>query len=332
MKMQELVAVCAFVSAVATSVGVSATEGAQKASAKAGPLEAVDDGDRITVTVDGKPFAELRYKGEPKPIVYPIVGPHGITMVRHFPMRTGVSGEREDHPHHQSLWFTHGDVNGVNFWNISKETGKIVCTDARAMDAQYVSSGGNAQASVSVELADEWRDAGGNIVCTDQQEIGFVLLPDGGRAVDYAVTVIASHGDVTFGDTKEGTMGIRTHPKLRINDGAKAVNSEGVEGKTVWGKRAKWVDYSAEIDGHVVGVAIFDHPKNPRHPTWWHAREYGLVAANPFGIHDFERKDRGAGNLTIKKGEMLTFRYRFLFHEGDSKGAEIAKRYADWAH
>ena len=329
--MQSLITVSACVWLLLSSPGVLATAGAEKASAKAGPLEAVNDGEKITVTIDGEPFAELRYKGERKPIVYPVVGPHGITMVRHYPMRTGVPGERKDHPHHQSLWYTHGDVNGVSFWHVGQDGGKIVCTGARSMDSQYVSSGGKSRASVSVELANEWRTAEGKIVCTDQQEVGFVLLPDGARAIDYSVTIIASHGDVTFGDTKEGTMGIRTNPKLRISDGAEAVNSEGVEGKAVWGKRAKWVDYSAEIDGHQVGVAIFDHPKNPRHPTWWHARDYGLVAANPFGIHDFERKEAGAGDLTIKKGEMVTFRYRFLFHEGDAKGAEITKQYADWA-
>ena len=106
---------------------------------------------------------------------------------------------------------------------------------------------------------------------------------------------------------------------------------KGVKGKAIWGKRAKWVDYWAPVGGKTVGVAIFDHPSNPRHPTWWHARAYGLVAANPFGVHNFERKPAGTGDMKIKAGQSVTFLYRFLFHEGDTKEAKIAERYKAFA-
>ena len=128
-------------------------------------------------------------------------------------------------------------------------------------------------------------------------------------------------------------MGIRSNPSLRLKGPVakgKAVNSEGVEGRAVWGKRAAWVSYWAPVEMNVIGFSIFDHPTNPRHPTWWHARDYGLVAANPFGIHNFERKPKGTGDLKIKDGETVTFRYRFLFHAGDVKSAGIAKRYEAW--
>ncbi len=126
-------------------------------------------------------------------------------------------------------------------------------------------------------------------------------------------------------------MAIRTHPKLEIAKGARALNSEGVQGRDIWGKRAKWVDYSAEIDGKVLGVAIFDHPSNPRHPTWWHARDYGLIAANPFGIRDFQRKPAKEGDYKIPKGESVRFAYRFVFHSGDAKSARVASLYEEWA-
>src|SRR5690606_39397838 len=137
-----------------------------------------------------------------------------------------------------------------------------------------------------------------------------------------------------------GSMGIRTRPELRLkNDerhgvtGAKgkAVSSAGHRDGELWGKRAKWVDYWAPVDGRVVGIAVFDHPTNPMHPTWWHARDYGLVAANPFGVHDFERKPAGTGDMRIAKGESKTFRYRFVFHPGDAEDAKIAERYEHWA-
>jgi hypothetical protein len=110
-----------------------------------------------------------------------------------------------------------------------------------------------------------------------------------------------------------------------------AVNSEGHRDGDLWGKRAKWVDYWGDVEGKTVGIAIFDHPSNPRHPTWWHARSYGLVTANPFGIHDFEDKPAGTGDMVIKQGESVTFRHRFLFHEGDAESAEIEKAYAAFA-
>lgn len=136
-------------------------------------------------------------------------------------------------------------------------------------------------------------------------------------------------------------MGIRLHPLLRLSTDEKrgnhtalgsAVNSDGIKGGAIWGKRAKWVDYWAPIDGQVVGVAIFDHPNNPRHPTWWHARTYGLVAANPFGVHDFEKKPEGTGDMVIPANESVSFRYRFLFHRGDNKSARISEEYERFAN
>src|SRR5262249_17256350 len=106
---------------------------------------------------------------------------------------------------------------------------------------------------------------------------------------------------------------------------------EGVRDGDVWGKRAKWVDASGEIEGRKLGVAIFDHPGNPRHPTWWHARDYGLFAANPFGIHDFERKPKRTGDFSVGKGTTARFHWRFLFHDGDAASAGVAAHYDEFA-
>ena len=106
---------------------------------------------------------------------------------------------------------------------------------------------------------------------------------------------------------------------------------EGVRDGETWGKRADWCDYHGPVNGKIVGVAIFDHPKNPRHPTWWHVRDYGLFAANPFGRHDFEKlPDKTAGNLVVPAGQSITFRYRFYAHEGNEKQSKVAEHYADY--
>jgi hypothetical protein len=110
------------------------------------------------------------------------------------------------------------------------------------------------------------------------------------------------------------------------------VNSEGIRDDATWGKRAKWCDYYGPVEGKTVGIAIFDNPANPRYPTWWHVRDYGLFAANPFGQHDFENlKDKKtAGNLVVPAGQSVTFRYRVYMHEGDDQQAGVAARYAEY--
>lgn len=109
------------------------------------------------------------------------------------------------------------------------------------------------------------------------------------------------------------------------------VNSNGVRDGNTWGKRADWVDYYGPVNGRTVGVAIFDNPGNPRHPTWWHVRDYGLFAVNPFGWHDFDKKPAGAGDFKIPAGQSVTFRYRFYLHYGDEKQAKVAEAYEEYA-
>jgi len=126
-------------------------------------------------------------------------------------------------------------------------------------------------------------------------------------------------------------MSIRTHPALRLQGKVakgSAINSGGVKGKAVWGKAAKWVNYWGPVDGKTVGIAIFDHPDNPRHPTTWHARDYGLIAANPFGKKYFKA---GEGALTLEKGKTVTFFYRFFFHEGSNEKIDIPAHYEKWS-
>lgn len=242
-------------------------------------------------------------------------------MTRDFPFKKGTPGEASDHPHHASLWFTHGQVNGISFWHVGKNTGVIKHQKILKLEGNTLST------------ANKWLSAKGEEQCSDVTTISFTAEGEN-RAIDFDITIHASAGDVIFGDTKEGSMGIRTNPALRLRGSVakgNAINSEGISGKSVWGKRAEWVDYWGKIGKQTVGVAIFDHPSNPRHPTWWHARDYGLVAANPFGVHDFERKPKGTGDLKLKSGDKLNFKYRFLFHIGDVKTAQIGDKWTQWA-
>jgi hypothetical protein len=276
----------------------------------------------VTVKIDGQLFTKYVFSDEErvKPILYPVIGPNGVPMTRRYPIEKAGPGEASDHPHHASLWYTHGEVNGISFWHVAKDTGEIVHEKFLKLADNVIST------------RNKWVGPKGEIVCRDERTL--VFHSEGkDRAIDISIKLIADSGNVTFGDTKEGSMGIRSNPILRLKGSVakgKAINNEGVEGKNVWGKRAAWVSYWAPFKQGVTGFSIFDHPANLRHPTWWHARDYGLVAANPFGIHNFERKPKGTGDLKILKGSDITFRYRFLFHEGDAKAAKIAERYAAW--
>ncbi len=281
-------------------------------------------GDRLRVQIDGALFTEYCYTDVPRPFFYPVMGADGKCVIRHWPMQQGQD-EATDHPHHRSLWFTHGSVNGHDFWSEAKDFGKIVHTDFKKL-----ASGETEGVIVST---DKWVTAKGETVCTDTREHRFYKTPDG-PVMDFNVTIHASEGDVVFGDTKEGSMAIRLAPTLCLTGDTgrgKIANSEGVTDKDTWGKRAKWCDYYGPVEGETVGVAIFDHPSNPRFPTWWHVRDYGLFAANPFGQHDFEKKPAGTGDLKIPKGESVTFRYRFYFHKGDTTTGKVAEAYERYA-
>jgi hypothetical protein len=287
--------------------------------------------DRVTVTpspagfevrIDGQLFTEVDVRNYTKPICYPILGPGQVPMTRNYPMQPDVPGEANDHPHHKSMWCAHGDVNGTSFWD---DRGKIEFDRLLEID-------GN-----SVRFANRWLDPQGNVICTDQTTLRFTAMPQS-RTIDWDVTVMASDGELVFGETKEGMMAIRTHPSLRLENDSRrgvttangqAINSQGVTGKLVWGKRANWIHYYGDIESNRMGIAIFDHPQNLRHPTWWHAREYGLVAANPFGSRDFG--DQEDGQYRVPDGQSIRFRYRFVFHQGDVAPEEIDHLYHQYA-
>jgi len=281
---------------------------------------------RLRIEINGQLFSEYYFKDVPRPYFYPLNGPGELPMTRNWPM-VNAENEEHDHPHHRSLWYAHGEVNGQDFWSETKNFGKIV-----HQGFQKIQSG---KEGAIIMSRDKWIAANGETVCTDQRTVRIYNPANASeRIFDFDITLNASEGDVTFGDTKEGTMAVRLAETMRLKGKVgkgHIINSAGIRDDETWGKRADWCDYFGPVEGKTVGIAIFDHPSNPRHPTWWHVRDYGLFAANPFGQHDFEKlPDKQAGNLKLPKGESLTFRYRFYLHEGDNEKARVAEKYADY--
>lgn len=283
--------------------------------------------DRIAVEIDGKPYTDFYLAPEGnKPYVYPLRTASGIIVTRHFPMEN-FPGETNDHPHHRGMFFSHGDINGVNFWATEPSTRGA---NKGRMVLKKVLQTKSGRTSGVIKAVFEGLDPQGKPMMTETRTLVFYSDPKL-RLIDYEI-VIDPLEKLKFGDTKEGTFGIRLATSMTEDKGGRMVNAEGAETeKNCWGKRSAWLDYYGPVDGQTVGVAVFDHPSNPRHPTYWHARAYGLLAANIFGVHDFLNDKTKDGSLTIKPGESLRFRYRVVIHPGDTRQAGIAALYQKYA-
>lgn len=309
--------------ALALALAVPQQETREDAPAQTGVLFVQAKG-VVHVLLGGEPFTTYHYADAPKPYFYPVLGPGGAPMTRKWPQVDGVAGEEHDHVHQRSLWFAHGDVNGHDFWAEGEGKGRI---EQRSIES--VQAGPTGVLSVK----NDWVAADGTLVCTEVRTMKF-RATDAGREIDFTIELSPASGDLRLGDTKEGTMAIRLAPTLRL-DGAVAAghckNSAGQTDGECWGKRAAWVDYWGPVEGRTLGVAMFDHPTNPNHPTWWHARNYGLFAANPFGVHDFEGKPAGTGDRVVPADETITFRYRLLFHEGEVDAPLLDEQLAKFA-
>lgn len=278
----------------------------------------------VTVLVDGQLMTRYRIDEGPKPFLWPVVGPTGKEMTRGYPMRDASPTERADHKHHRSMWFTHGNVNGIDFWTEGEGHGLI-----RHREFVTVRGGDTA---VIVTRNDWLSNDGSKKICHDQQAYVFGADQQS-RWIDAAVTITAGDKPVTFGDTKEGTFGVRVAGTMKVDAkmGGRIINSEGQTDKEAWGKKAAWVDYYGPVEGETLGIAILNHPSSFRFPTYWHVRTYGLFAANPFGWHHFLNDSSVDGSLQLAPGESFTVRYRVLLHQGDVKAGKVAEAFERYA-
>ena len=298
-----------------------------------------DAEERVDVFIDGKHFTSYIYPETiAKPVLYPIKTSEGTFVTRGFPLNNRPS-ERVDHPHHIGLWLNYGDVNGLDFWNNSSNVpeekrdryGTIIHRDIKLVE--------NGESEGKLSVVTDWVDIDGNILL--KEETDFIFSGSENQRIIDRVTKLTAHDKaVSFKDNKEGMLGIRmareleqpTNNAVRLtddsgsptdksvinNDGVTGLyrGSNGLEGDDVWGTRAAWMNLSGEIDGEKVSVAILDHPDNVGYPTYWHARGYGLFAANPLG-----QKAMSDGkeelNFKLERGESVTFKYRIIVYSGE---------------
>ena len=280
--------------------------------------------ERLDVHIRGELFTSYHFGSDwHRPYFHPVIGPFEAPMTRGFPMVKGVPGETTDHVHHRSIWTAYGSVNSVDNWQDREGHGYTVHRDFSVVtDGPVYGHVG----AVSDWVTPDKR----KVMLKETREMRFYNVSPA-RLVDIDVTVTALEEDVLFGDTKEGgIVAIRVASSMDVTSGGRIENSSGdINEGEVWGKRAQWCDYSGSVDNKVVGVALFDHPENFRHPTYWHARDSGLMTSNPFGLSHY-RGPGYNGDHTLPAGESLHFRHRIYIHNGDASEGKVAEKYDNY--
>lgn len=298
------------------------------------------EGKRVDISIDGKPFTSYIYPDVlMKPVLYPLRTSRGTLITRGWPMDPRP-GERVDHPHHVGMWFNYGNVNGLDFWNNSTAVPADKKSGFGTIKHRGVTKMTNGNNKAELEVTMDWQKPDGTNLL--REDTKFIFSGTGNmRTIERITTLTALGEDVSFKDNKEGLIGIRLareleHPSKKAeiftdasgkttnvaklnNEGVtgKYRSSESKEGDDVWGTRGKWVSLNAKIGQEPVSVVILDYPKNIGYPTYWHARGYGLFAANPLGQHEFSG-GKEVLNYKLSAGQSVTFRYKVLINSGSN--------------
>ncbi len=329
------------------------TINAQQAKEKGVRFERQDNQNKIDVYVDGILFTTFNYPADfEKPFLYPVMAPNGSVITRGFPLQPR-KGERIDHPHQVGLWFNHGNINGLDFWNNSSAIPQDQKDAYGHIVLQKIVKAENGR-NGNLEVTTNWDDNKGNVVLTEVAR--YIFSGDkNSRTIDHISTLTAANGKVTISDNKEGLFAIRvdrafempsnesviftdekgnpTTVKAMDNTGVTGMytSSQGLKGDAVWGTRNKWVYLSGQKDNTTIAFGIFDHPDNPGYPAYAHARGYGLFSINNLGQNSYDPKQEKV-SWVLNKGESITLKHRFYVQSGSDltpgKAEKISKSFS----
>ncbi|SHI75007.1 Methane oxygenase PmoA [Tangfeifania diversioriginum] len=317
-------------------------------------LKVSESDKKVDVLFDGQLFTSYIYPDNiMKPVLWPVVSPAGNILTRSYPMEN-KAGDRTDHPHHVGVWLNYGDVNGLDFWNNSEAIPEERKSDYGRIYHTSVEKAESGKNKAELVVENEWKAPDGTKMLDEETNFTFSQKDENIRIIDRTTTLEAVIDEVKFTDNKEGMFAIRVARELELPsdsptklmdshgnitevkemDNSKVKgdyrSSEGIEGAEVWGTRARWMKLSSEINGEKVALVIIDHPSNVGYPTYWHARGYGLFAANTLGQKIFSDGENEL-NFSLTEGETTTFKYRFVVASGelsDEKINELADEYA----
>jgi hypothetical protein len=289
------------------------------------PRVELTEGDhKIDVIIDGKLFTSYRYDEQlTKPILFPVYTPSHAAVNRGYPLEK-AEGETTDHPHHTGIFMTYDKVNDEGFWNNTQAPPQIKHIKVVKMQ------GGAGSGRLSTIM--HWVGKSGQVLLEENRTMVFTAEPNE-YAIDFNIDLAAKDIKVVLGDTKEGMFAIRTAEWLKEEGGTGTYLSSNGDQKeeNVWGKKAKWMRLQGQKDGKPIGIAIFNHPTSVNYPTYWHARAYGLFAANPLGQYDFEKKKNPETarktSITLEPGQKIHLRFLMVIYEGDRTKEQLEKQF-----
>ena len=324
--------------------------GAQATSPNYVQVTVRDADRRVDIAVGGKPFTSYIYPASlKKPVLYPLRAASGTVVTRGYPLEPRP-GERVDHPHHAGLWFNYGNVSGLDFWNNSTAIKDSAAPHMGTILHRAVRGAASGVGEGTLDVTTEWVNHAGKVLLKEDTRFVF-RARDRFRSVDRITTLTALDTAVSFTDDKEGLIGMRvargleqpsTTPEKfvdasgRVTEVAvldntavtgKYTSSEGKEGDAVWGTRGRWTMLTGSLNEEPITLAILDHPKNVGFPTYWHARGYGLFAANNLG-QKMLSDGKEALNFVLSARKSVTFRHEILILNGVATPADIEKSYS----
>ena len=291
---------------------------------------------KVNVFIGEKLFTSFLYPDSlEKPVLFPLHAANGTVVTRGFPLNP-QPGDPNDHPHHIGMWFNFENVNGLDFWNnsyaIAEEKKNLygwIKTD------RILQISGGTKGILAYHA--NWVNKKNEVLLEETTHFEFSGTTHQ-RVID-RLTVLKANTDLLFTDAKDGLLGIRLAHALQmptdkdqkftddkgnetiVRGGTDLIatgnyiSSEGTHGDSVWSTRGRWCKVYGKVGRDSISIAIIDHPENPNYPTFWHARGYGLFAANPLGEKIFTN-GRSVKNLSLKKGGTVSFRYRTIIEEG----------------
>ena len=260
-----------------------------------------------------------------KPFIWPVKSPANASVTRAYPMLKDVPGEPSDHIHQKSLWTGWGEVNGCNLWEERDKHGIMRVQKVEMLEAGPIRA--------RFKLNVDWVDANEKILLSEVRELSFTATSEA-RAIDFDIKVTATNGDVYIGDTKEGGLcAVRVASSMDGSKGGIITLSDGSIGEAEsWGKAACWCDYYGAVENGKAGICIMDNPQNDSFPTCWHVRNYGLMAANPYGQQYFQGNPGKNASFVIQNGASKQWKYRVLIHDTALAATHMPDRYQNYAH
>jgi hypothetical protein len=308
-------------------------------------LVRLDDKKKVDVYIGGKLFTSYQYpQNIEKPFLYPVISPNGSVITRGFPIEPR-KGERIDHPHHIGIWFNHGNINGLDFWNNSSAIAASKKDEYGHIVLQKIIKAESGKKGI-LEITANWDDNKGNTLLKENTVYYFTGTGDS-RTIDHITTLTAVNDQVTINDSKEGMFAIRLDRAFEMpsnepliftdekgnpttvgvidNNGVTGmyISSTGLKGDAVWGTRNDWVLLTGTKDNVPITIGIFDNPKNPGYPAYAHARGYGLFSLNNFGQNSYDPKKEKV-KVVLQKGQSVKLCHRFIVQSGKELTPENA--------